>query len=180
MDKCLSIVKRVLVMLLLSIPQTALAQTFPIFDGTSGIGIVDQDALFAQSNAGKAYISTFEISGKNLASENLLIQESLEEEERELTQKRKTLESDVFEKLAFEFDQKVKQIRTEQSAKERNLNLQLTRNRSTFYEDITPILLKLLDERRIEVLLNKKSVVLALRGSDITQVAIQRINEVLK
>ena len=54
MDKCLSIVKRVLVMLLLSIPQTALAQTFPIFDGTSGIGIVDQDALFAQSNAGKA------------------------------------------------------------------------------------------------------------------------------
>jgi Skp family chaperone for outer membrane proteins len=176
----LGIFKRLLVMLLLSLPMSVTAQSFPVFDGVAGIGIVDQDALFSQSNAGRGYVSAFETAGKQLAAENLSIQQSLEVEERELTEIRKTLSSKEFEILALDFDKKVKRIRAEQATKERTLTQQLAQNRASFYEDITPILLALLEERKIEVLLNKKTVVLAVRGSDITQVAIQRINEVLK
>ena len=44
---------------------------------------------------------------------------------------------------------------------------------------ITPILLNYIDELGIEVLLNKDTVALTSLGSDITQSAINRINEKL-
>ena len=97
----LGIFKRLLVMLLLSLPMSVTAQSFPVFDGVAGIGIVDQDALFSQSNAGRRYVSAFETAGKQLAAENLSIQQSLEVEERELTEIRKTLSSKEFEILAI-------------------------------------------------------------------------------
>ena len=174
-----SIFKRVAVLLCLSMPQAALAQAFPVLEGNVAIGIVDQDALFTRSNAGKAFISSFETAGKVLSAENLSIQEALEEEEQALTVSRKTMTTEEFGTLAVAFDQKVKRIRAEQAAKERDLNLELTRDRGAFYEAVTPILLAFLEERGIGVLLNKETVVLAITGSDITQAAIQRINEVL-
>ena len=48
-----------------------------------------------------------------------------------------------------------------------------------FLTKITPILLNYIDELGIEVLLNKDTVALASLGSDITQSAINRINEKL-
>jgi Skp family chaperone for outer membrane proteins len=175
-----TIVKVTFAVFMLNTPQSTLAQTFPIFDNNLRIGIVDQDALFTRSRSGKIIISSFEVAGKQLALENISIQEDLEEEELSLTEQRKTLAPDEFEKLALLFDAKVKKVRSEQATKERELNLQLARDRATFYERITPLLLAFLEEREIEVLLNKDTVVLATRGSDITQAAIQRINEVLK
>lgn len=171
--------KYVLVWLCLSLPNTSLAQTFPVFEDNAAIGVVDQDALFRASIAGKEILSQFELTGKQLTAENLSIHEALEEEERALTDARKTLDKKEFQELAIAFDLKVKKIRSEQGAKERDLSLQLSRDRAQFYEAITPILLAFLEERGIGVLLNKDTVVLAIQGSDITQAAIQRINEVL-
>ena len=175
-----SIAKVTFVMFMLNTQQSALAQTFPIFDNNLRIGIVDQEALFTRSTVGKIRISSFEIAGKKLALENISIQEALEKEELSLTAQRKTLAPDEFEKLALLFDLKVKKVRSKHTTKERELNLQLARDRATFYERATPLLLAFLEEREIDVLLNKDTVVLATRGSDITQAAIQRINEVLK
>ena len=74
---------------------------------------------------------------------------------------------------------KVKEIRVEQSSKQREINNYLNENRKLFFEKITPILLNYIDELGIEVLLNKDTVALASLGSDITQSAINRINEKL-
>jgi Skp family chaperone for outer membrane proteins len=173
------IFKRCLVLLFLSLPNTSLAQTFPVFEDNAAIGIVDQDALFTASIVGKTILSNFELAGKQLTAENFAIQEGLEEDERALTDARNTLDKEEFQKLATAFDKRVKRIRSEQATKERDLSLQLSRERAKFYETITPILLSFLEERGIGVLLNKDTVVLAIQGSDITQAAIQRINEVL-
>ena len=59
-------------------------------------------------------------------------------------------------------------------------NFFLNEKRKLFFEKITPILLSFIDELGIEVLLNKDTVALASTGSDITMVAIARINSQLK
>ena len=179
MDQNWRIFKRCLVLLLLSLPNTLPAQSFPVFENNAAIGIVDQDALFTSSNAGKSIIFNFELAGKQLTAENFTIQEGLEKDERELTDARKTLGTEEFQELAIAFDKKVKRIRSEQATKERELSSNLSRERAKFYEKITPILLSFLEERGIGVLLSKDTVVVAIQGSDITQAAIQRINEVL-
>lgn len=174
-----AIIKSVAVLLFLSIAQLASAQSFPVFEDNNAIATVDQEALFTRSEAGRAFLSKFETAGKELSAENLKIQDRLEKEERALTETRKTMPPEEFKKLAIAFDQNVKRIRSEQAAKERDLNLQLTRDRSSFYDKITPILLAFMQERGIEILLNKETIIIATHGSDITQAAIQRINEVL-
>ena len=84
-----------------------------------------------------------------------------------------------FDLLAIKFDDKVKKIRLEQADKQRKINIYLNKNRKLFFEKVTPILLAYINELGIEVLLNKDTVALASLGSDITQSAINRINEKL-
>ena len=96
-----------------------------------------------------------------------------------LTKVRKNTAKIEFDILAIEFDEKVKKIRNEQAIKQREINNYLNENRKLFFEKITPILLNYIDELGIEVLLNKDTVALASLGSDITQSAINRINEKL-
>ena len=103
----------------------------------------------------------------------------LELEEFNLTKVRKITAKIEFDVLAIEFDNKVKKIRDQQSLKQREINNYLNVNRKLFFEKITPILLNYIDELGIEVLLNKDTVALASLGSDITQSAINRINEKL-
>ena len=166
--------------MLISISNFSYAQTYPIYKNISSIAVLDQDSLFSKSEWGKKILETVEYDVKKLAAENRLIESSLEIEELELTKSRKTVTQTEFNILAYDFDKKVKKIRTEQANKELKINIFLKQNKKLFFEKITPILLSFIDELGVEVLLNKDTVALASTGSDITKAAIAKINSQLK
>jgi Skp family chaperone for outer membrane proteins len=155
------------------------SQTYPVYKKLSAIAILDQDSLFSKSKWGMNILKNVEVKVIELASENRLIESELELEELDLTNVRKNLKKIDFDILAIEFDKKVKKIRIEQSLKQREINNYLNENKKLFFEKITPILLNYIDELGVEVLLNKDTVALASLGSDITQSAINRINQKL-
>ena len=154
-------------------------QTYPLYQKLSAIAVLDQESLFLETFWGKNILKNVEEKVTDLAAENRLIEGELELEEFNLTKVRKTTAKIEFDVLAIEFDNKVKKIRKQQSSKQREINNYLNENRKLFFEKITPILLNYIDELGIEVLLNKDTVALASLGSDITQSAINRINEEL-
>ena len=167
-------------LMLISISNFSYAQTYPIYKNIASIAVLDQDSLFSDSDWGKKILENVETEAMKLAAENRLIESSLEIEELELTKSRKTLTQSEFDILAFDFDKKVKKIRTEQSDKQLKINIFLNQNKKLFFEKITPILLSFIDELGVEVLLNKDTVALASTGSDITKAAIVKINSQLK
>jgi len=154
-------------------------QTYPLYQKLSAIAVLDQESLFLETFWGKNILKNVEEKVTDLAAENRLIEGELELEEFNLTKVRKITAKIEFDVLAIEFDNKVKKIRDQQSSKQREINNYLNENRKLFFEKITPILLNYIDELGIEVLLNKDTVALASLGSDITQSAINRINEKL-
>ena len=156
------------------------AQTYPVYQKLSTIAVLDQDSLFSDTNWGKNILKNVEDKVTKLASENRLIESELVLEELNLTKVRKITEKNEFDILAIQFDKKVKEIRDEQSLKQRKINNYLNENKKLFFEKVTPILLNYIDELGIEVLLNKDTVALASLGSDITKSAINRINEKLE
>ena len=176
----LRIIKYFIYLMLISISNFSYAQTYPIYKNISSIAVLDQDSLFSKSEWGKKILETVEYDVKKLAAENRLIESSLEIEELELTKSRKTVTKTEFNILAYDFDKKVKKIRTEQADKELKINIFLKQNKKLFFEKITPILLSFIDELGVEVLLNKDTVALASTGSDITKAAIAKINSQLK
>ena len=154
-------------------------QTYPLYQKLSAIAVLDQESLFLETFWGKNILKNVEKKVTELATENRFIEDELELEEFNLTKVRKITAKIEFDVLAIEFDNKVKKIRDQQSLKQREINNYLNENRKLFFEKITPILLNYIDELGIEVLLNKDTVALASLGSDITQSAINRINEKL-
>ena len=156
------------------------AQTYPVYKNFSSIAVLDQDALFSESELGKKVLQNVENQVSKLSDENRSIETALELEESELTKVRKTISKIEFDVLAIKFDEKVKKIRLEQADKQRKINFFLNENRKLFFEKVTPILLDYINELGIEVLLNKDTVALASLGSDITVSAINKINEQLK
>ena len=137
--------------LLICFTNISYAQTYPVYKNSSAIAVLDQDALFSESEWGKKVLKNVEKKVSKLSDENRSIETALELEESKLTKVRKTISKIEFDVLAIKFDEKV-----------------------------TPILLDYINELGIEVLLNKDTVALASLGSDITISAINKINEQLK
>jgi Skp family chaperone for outer membrane proteins len=170
----------VISILLICVTSFSYGQTYPVFKKFPKIAVLDQDALFSESEWGKKLLQNVENQVTQLSNENRTIETSLELEESELTKARKTISKIEFDVLTIKFDEKVKKIRLEQADKQRKINFFLNENRKLFFEKVTPILLDYINELGIEVLLNKDTVALASLGSDITISAINKINEQLK
>ena len=178
---CHKIIKYVFFsVLFICISNFSYGQTYPIYKKPSAIAVLDQEALFSQSEWGKSVLKNVEDKVLKLSNENRVRESELELEESELTDIRKTISKIEFDLLAIKFDDKVKKIRLEQADKQRKINIYLNENRKLFFEKVTPILLAYINELGIEVLLNKDTVALASLGSDITKSAINKINEKLK
>ncbi|MEM9124778.1 MAG: OmpH family outer membrane protein, partial [Pseudomonadota bacterium] len=95
---------------------------------------------------------------------------------KDLTDKRAELSTDEFRPLAEAFDQKVQSHREGQRAKLDALARRSEEDRQVFYELAQPVLIDLLRETGATIILERSSVFLSADTSDITDIAISRID----
>jgi Skp family chaperone for outer membrane proteins len=114
-----------------------------------------------------------------LAVENRRIEAELVEEERRLTRRRAEMPREEFEKLAEEFDARVEAIREDQDAKGRAITQRSDRAQTVFLERVNPLLVALAREVGALVILDRRTVIASAEGVDVTERALQRIDEVL-
>lgn len=145
----------------------------------SAILTIDSDRVFAESLFGKRIAVELQAKRSALEAENGARQAELEQEERDLTQKRSELAPEEFRVLADAFDAKVQRIRAEQGSKAQDLQAQLEVARRRFLEAARVALGGLMQESGAAVLLEQRSVFMSDNFIDISQVAIERINESL-
>ncbi|WP_175484531.1 OmpH family outer membrane protein [Palleronia marisminoris] len=144
-----------------------------------GVAVVDQERMFRQSAFGAQLLSEIDAQGDELAAENREIEATLTAEERSLTEARAELDPAEFRDRARVFDEKVRRLRAEQDAKARALADLQEDARATFVRRVSPVLSALLAEIGADVLLDRRMVLTAGTGVDITDRAIARIDETL-
>lgn len=158
----------------------AVAQDGPALEvPRAPILMVDRERLLVETMFGQAVEARFQASSKQLIDENLRLEQALESEERDLTDRRATLPAEEFQKLAAEFDAKTEAIRAAQDAKSRALTNQREQDRQRFLQAAVPVLGDLMQESGAVAIFDKGIVILSLRGVDITDEAIARIDTVL-
>ena len=140
---------------------------------------LDRDRLLSETRFGQAVEAQFERDSQVLIAENLRLEQALETEERELTDQRATLPAEEFRALAEEFDTKTEAIRAAQDAKSRAITSRRDAERQRFLQAAIPVLADLMRESGAVAIFDKEMVILSLRGVDITDEAIARIDEVL-
>lgn len=142
----------------------------------SPILTIEADRLFTESLFGQRVAQEREADSAVLSAENRKIEANLTEEERSLTERRAQMEPDAFRALADAFDEKVQEIRRTQDAKARALNQRGEADRVAFLQAAAPVLEKLMRDTGATVILERGSVFLSLNATDITDLAIERID----
>jgi Skp family chaperone for outer membrane proteins len=146
---------------------------------SSAILTLDQDKLFTGSAFGKAALAREEAATRELATENVRIEQALEVEEKDLTTRRATLPAAEFASLAAAFDTKVEEIRTAQDTKSRSIALRRDEDRQRFLQAAVPVLGSLLTEKGAVAILDKNAIILSLSAIDVTEAAIARVDAAL-
>lgn len=140
---------------------------------------LDRNRLLAETRFGQAVEAQFQKDSEVLIAENLRLEQALEAEERALTDQRPTLPAEEFRKLAEEFDTKTEAIRAAQDAKSRAITSRRDAERQRFLQAAVPVLADLMRDTGAVAIFDKEMVILSLRGVDITDEAITRIDAVL-
>jgi Skp family chaperone for outer membrane proteins len=140
---------------------------------------LDQDRLFEESAWGRDALRRAEEATAALAAENRRIEQALEKEERDLTERRANMAASDFAALAAGFDAKVEEIRAAQDAKSRAISRRLDEDRTRFFQAVTPVLGQLLAETGAAAILADGAVVMSLTSLDITETAVSRVDAVL-
>lgn len=140
---------------------------------------IEQERLFTDTQYGRAVQARIETSALALQAENRRIDDALEAEEKALTERRVSLPPEEFRPLAEVFDAKVEGIRAAQEAKGRALSAERDRERQKVLEAALPILTGLMQEMGAVAILRKETVFLSFERNDVTDAAIQRIDQLL-
>jgi Skp family chaperone for outer membrane proteins len=141
--------------------------------------ILDQERLFSDSRYGLRVQAELEKISNDLAERNRWISAELRAEEQELTERRGTLSPEEFRPLADAFDTKVVRLREEQDARIRELQRRRDQERRLFTQRALPVLSNLAGEAGAVAILDERAVILSADRIDITDQAIQRVDELL-
>lgn len=141
--------------------------------------VIDLERFFAQTLYGQRLSADLAAATEALAAENRKIEADLRAEELSLTERRPTMDPAVFRTEADAFDAKVQDIRAAQDAKERSLTTDANSQRAAFMGTVNPILGQLMQERGASVILDRRTVFLWSSVLDITDAAIERVDEAL-
>ena len=137
---------------------------------------IETDRLFSQSAYGTRTTNEIEADSAVLAAENRRIEAELMAEEQKLTARRSEMDPEAFRTLADAFDEKVQSFRRTQDSKTRALSQRADKARVEFLRSARPVLEALMRETGAGVILERSSVFLSSNATDITDLAISRID----
>lgn len=171
-----AIIAAVLVAAAPATAQEPSAEALPLGQVQSAVLTVDTERLFAESLFGQRVAAELRTATEALATENREIEAALTAEERSLTERRPTMTVEAFRAAADDFDARVQDIRAAQDAKERALQDSLSAGREDFLNAAAPVLAEMMRAAGAAVILDRRSVFLALGAVDITDEAIAAID----
>lgn len=139
--------------------------------------LLDRQRLYEGSELGKASLAILDEQSRDLIAENRQLETELEEEERLLTQRRAQLSMADFRVLADDFDRRVQERRQAQDSKTRALARSRDEARQQFFTSVVPILGQLMQDIGAVAILDNAAVILSFERIDITDKAIERLDE---
>lgn len=150
----------------------AAAQTVP----GSPFLFINQERLLTGSASGRALLAEEEKSRDALRAEARSLDSAFETEERQLTDRRPTMNPEEFRQLADAFDARVVQARKDQDAKASSLAQEFDQRRRQFYARVAPLLVELMDRAGARAVFDENSALLTDQTLNITDEVIAAID----
>lgn len=160
-------------------PASISAQGFDMGSGGRIIGVLDQEQMYTMSLFGQRVRAEVQAAFQALDRENQTLLAELSAREQELTRLRTTLSAEEFRALADEFDTDVEAIRSSQDQKSREISSYQEREEQRFFAAASPLISAMSREAGLQVLLDKRSVILSDPAVDLTDRIVMGLNDLL-
>ncbi|MEM9429041.1 MAG: OmpH family outer membrane protein [Pseudomonadota bacterium] len=139
--------------------------------------VIDQDRLLSTSETGREVLAAEAMEREALQREGEALDRQFEAEERDLTERRQTLDPETFRALADAFDEKVVATRRRQEQKAIAITRDGEERRRAFFEAVTPILVELLQETGAAAVVDHRSLLISKQDLNITDEVIKRLDQ---
>lgn len=141
---------------------------------------LDMTLLINQSKAGQSINTQMQkVLDKN-NSEYQSIEKKLRKEEEDIAKKKNILEPEKFKEEVNNFKKKINQLKTERNKKINDIKQRNIKAKNELVENITKILAKYSAENKVDLVLNKESIVLGIKTIDITELILDLLNKEVK
>ncbi len=165
-----------LIALLCAAPVSAQETSVAPEQAAHAILIVDLDRALRESAPGQALAAAIQKQRLAIHQSTVDLDKAMEAEETEIDQIRDRLTPQQFEERLRDFDQRVRQVRSERQNTSQAFNTRITAARRRLAQALNLILRDILEERGASVLLNGQNVIMAREEIDITSEAIDRFS----
>ena len=157
--------------------------TFLYFNSTIYAEIphfVDFKFILNQSDAGKKaqnfLKNKLETGLKNIKNK----EQKIQEEEKKIIEQKKVLSPEEYKKKVSDLRKKVSLLQKERSQILESVAKQRTKARNELLKNLNPIIRDYMNEKKIRMVIDKKSILLADENLDLTQEIIGKLNKKLK
>ena len=162
---------------------TLFAVIFFVFTTTISADVpyyLDFKYILNQSEAGKKA----QISLKNKLDNGIKKlkskEKAIQEEEKNIIKQKKVVSAEEYKKKVNQLRNKVSALQKERSSLLKNVSEERSKMRSELLKNLNPIIKEFMQEKKIRMVLDKKSMLLADENLDITQEIIKKLNAKLK
>ncbi len=139
--------------------------------------VIDVNKLINQSNVGQALKAQHEKAKFSLDNEFDNLKKELISKEQRLSKIRTDTDVAEFRQMAKEFDQRSTEVREAYIERQKNIDLVFNLSRRKLFEASVPYLKQILNKNNASVLIRKDQTVLSANSVDVTEIAINTINE---
>ena len=152
--------------------------SFKVF-GNEPVAYLDIDFIFNNTNIGKKVILNLNEENKQNLIELNKKQEILKKEEKNLINKKKLITDDQFKKEVSQLNENIQLFRNNKDELVKKFEEKKNSEIQSFFKKITPILKKYMNENSINMIIDKKNVLMAADTLDITEDIYKLINSEL-
>ena len=148
--------------------------------GQDQIVYLDLDNVVNNTSAGRSILDKLEKSKKSALLKFEEKEKDLKKIEDEIKKQKNIISENELKKKLVEFRQKVKNFREERQIVINEFNKKKKLEFENFFKKITPIIENYVNEKKIDIVLDKKNIFIASKQKNITQDIINLINLKIK
>ena len=154
--------------------------TISLSKSNENIVYIDLDNIVKNTKAGKSIIDKLKASKESALKKFEKKEKALKKVEEDINKQKNVLSKEELKNKISDFRKEIASFRNDREKLINDFNMKKIQEFDKFFKKITPIIGDYVEEKNIDIVLDKKNIFLANKNNDITNEIIKLIDEKIK
>ena len=154
--------------------------TISLSKSNENIAYIDLDNIVKNTKAGKSIIDKLKVSKDTALKKFEKKEKALKKVEEDINKQKNVLSKEELKNKISDFRKEIASFRNDREKLINDFNIKKMQEFDKFFKKITPIIGEYVEQKNIDIVLDKKNIFLANKNNDITNEIIKLIDDKIK